>query len=47
VPGSVALLADSVDFLEDTSVNLLVFVALGWPMAQRALSSTSPSRWPW
>lgn len=35
--GSVALLADSVDFLEDTSVNLLVFVALGWPMAQRAL----------
>ena len=35
--GSIALLADSVDFLEDTSVNLLVFVALGWPMAQRAL----------
>ena len=35
--GSVALLADSVDFLEDTSVNLLVFVALGWPMARRAL----------
>ena len=35
--GSVALLADSVDFLEDTSVNLLVYVALGWPMARRAL----------
>lgn len=35
--GSVALLADSVDFLEDTSVNLLIFVALGWPLARRAL----------
>jgi Co/Zn/Cd efflux system component len=28
--GSVSLLADSVDFLEDTAVNLLIFVALGW-----------------
>jgi Co/Zn/Cd efflux system component len=35
--GSVSLLADSVDFLEDTSVNVLVFVALGWPLARRAL----------
>ncbi len=35
--GSVALLADSVDFLEDTSVNLLIFLALGWPLARRAL----------
>lgn len=35
--GSVALLADSVDFLEDTSINLLIFVALGWPLARRAL----------
>ncbi|MCW2805993.1 MAG: cobalt transporter [Propionibacteriaceae bacterium] len=35
--GSVSLLADSVDFLEDTSVNLLVFIALGWPLAGRAL----------
>ena len=34
--GSVALLADSVDFLEDTAVNLLFFVALGWPLARRA-----------
>ena len=34
--GSVSLLADSVDFLEDTSVNLLVFIALGWPLARRA-----------
>ena len=34
--GSVALLADSVDFLEDTAVNLLIFVALGWPLVRRA-----------
>jgi Co/Zn/Cd efflux system component len=37
VAGSVSLLADSVDFLEDTSVNLLIFVALGWPLAHRAV----------
>ncbi len=35
--GSVALLADSVDFLEDTSVNVLIFIALGWPMVHRAV----------
>ena len=35
--GSVSLLADSVDFLEDTAINLLIFVALGWPMARRAV----------
>jgi Co/Zn/Cd efflux system component len=35
--GSVSLLADSVDFLEDTAVNLLIFIALGWPLARRAL----------
>ena len=35
--GSVALLADSVDFLEDTAVNLMIFLALGWPLARRAL----------
>ncbi|MDQ3484879.1 MAG: cation diffusion facilitator family transporter [Actinomycetota bacterium] len=34
--GSVALLADSVDFLEDTAINLLIFIALGWPLAKRA-----------
>lgn len=33
---SVSLSADSVDFLEDTAVNLLIFVALGWPLARRA-----------
>lgn len=36
--GSVALLADSVDFLEDTAVNLLIVLALGWPLARRALA---------
>jgi Co/Zn/Cd efflux system component len=35
--GSVSLLADSVDFLEDTAVNVLIFVALGWPLARRAV----------
>lgn len=34
--GSVSLLADSVDFLEDTSVNLLIVLALGWSLAARA-----------
>lgn len=34
--GSVALLADSVDFLEDTAVNLLIVLALGWSLRARA-----------
>lgn len=34
--GSVALLADSVDFLEDASINLLILMALGWCARQRA-----------
>jgi Co/Zn/Cd efflux system component len=34
--GSVSLLADSVDFLEDTSVNLLIFFALAWSVTARA-----------
>ncbi|MDE2332988.1 MAG: cation transporter [Rhodospirillales bacterium] len=34
--GSVALFADSVDFLEDASVNLLIAVALGWSARGRA-----------
>ena len=33
---SVSLLADSVDFLEDASINLLVLLALSWPLARRA-----------
>jgi len=35
--GSVSLLADSVDFLEDTAINLLIALALGWPLHRRAL----------
>ncbi len=34
--GSVALLADGVDFLEDTAVNLLIALALAWPLRRRA-----------
>lgn len=34
--GSVSLFADSVDFLEDASLNLLIAVALGWSAANRA-----------
>jgi Co/Zn/Cd efflux system component len=34
--GSVSLFADSIDFLEDASVNLLIAVALGWKPRQRA-----------
>ncbi|MDX2265085.1 MAG: cation transporter [Hyphomicrobiales bacterium] len=34
--GSVALFADSVDFLEDAAVNLLIFAAIGWTAARRA-----------
>lgn len=33
---SVALFADSIDFLEDTSVNLLILLALGWSMQARS-----------
>jgi Co/Zn/Cd efflux system component len=33
---SVSLFADSVDFLEDTSVNLLIFFALAWSARTRA-----------
>ncbi|MFO1201301.1 MAG: cation transporter [Tabrizicola sp.] len=34
--GSVSLFADSADFLEDTSVNLLIFFALAWTATRRA-----------
>lgn len=34
--GSVSLFADSVDFLEDTSVNLLIFFGMGWSLKARA-----------
>lgn len=35
--GSVSLFADSIDFLEDTSVNLLILVALGWSAYKRSI----------
>ncbi len=34
--GSVSLFADSVDFLEDTAVNLLIFFAMTWSARDRA-----------
>jgi len=34
--GSVSLFADSVDFLEDASVNLLILIALDWSARARA-----------
>src|SRR5438105_2823578 len=33
--GSVSLFADSVDFLEDASINLLIAAAIGWPLRWR------------
>lgn len=33
--GSVSLFADSIDFLEDASVNILIFVGLGWSLIAR------------
>lgn len=34
--GSVSLLADSIDFLEDAAINLLIVIALGWSLKRRA-----------
>ena len=34
--GSVSLFADSVDFLEDASINVLIAAALGWTAVNRA-----------
>lgn len=34
--GSVSLFADSIDFLEDASVNFLILIALGWNARKRA-----------
>jgi Co/Zn/Cd efflux system component len=34
--GSVSLFADSVDFLEDASINILIATALGWTAINRA-----------
>jgi Co/Zn/Cd efflux system component len=35
--GSVSLFADSIDFLEDTSINVLILIGLSWPASRRAL----------
>jgi Co/Zn/Cd efflux system component len=35
--GSVSLFADSIDFLEDTTINLLILVALGWSAYKRSV----------
>lgn len=34
--GSVSLFADSIDFLEDAALNLLILIALGWSLTNRA-----------
>lgn len=34
--GSVSLLADGIDFLEDTSINLLIFFGMAWSLKARA-----------
>lgn len=34
--GSVSLFADSIDFLEDASVNILILLALGWSLRAKA-----------
>jgi len=34
--GSVSLLADSIDFLEDASVNFIIAIAIGWSVKHRA-----------
>lgn len=39
--GSVSLFADSVDFLEDASINLLILVGLGWSALNRARLGTA------
>jgi Co/Zn/Cd efflux system component len=34
--GSVSLFADSIDFLEDTAVNVLILIGLGWSLRARS-----------
>ena len=41
--GSVSLFADSVDFLEDAFVNLLIFFALAWTAARCIQASSKAS----
>ena len=35
--GSVSLFADSIDFLEDASINLLILIAAGWSASRRSM----------
>ena len=37
--GSLSLLSDSLDFLEDASINLLIFIAFAWSIAARRVLS--------
>lgn len=37
--GSVSLFADSIDFLEDASINALILLALAWSVPRRAVAS--------
>lgn len=39
--GSVALIADSLDFMEDAAINLLIFAGLGWSLRNRARLGTA------
>lgn len=39
--GSIALIADSLDFLEDAAINLLIFAGLGWSVRNRARLGTA------
>lgn len=41
--GSASLLADSADFFEDASVNLLIFVAMAWSAKNRARAGMTMS----
>lgn len=41
--GSVSLFADSIDFLEDASVNLLIARTLGWSSRNRARLGMAPA----
>ena len=41
--GSVALFADSIDFLEDASVNFLILIALGWTARADGASGATPA----
>ena len=36
VIGSVSLFADSIDFLEDAAINVLILLAMGWSASSRS-----------